>query len=107
MTETTDAHAGVSSDQPTPSDSTRPPDDRPLIRASELAEYSFCRRAWWLNTMKGVPSHNQAALARGIQIHHRHMGDVQTASYWRKAGFFLWGGGGLLLIIGAFYYFWP
>jgi hypothetical protein len=74
-------------------------EDLPLIRASELAQYSFCRRAWWLGTIKGIPSGNQAALTRGGQIHRSHAHQVQTALRWHHASFFLLSGGGLLLII--------
>jgi hypothetical protein len=71
----------------------------PLIRASELAQYNFCRRTWWLGTIKGIPSRNQTALTRGGQIHRSHAYQVQTALRWRHASFFLLSGGGFLLII--------
>jgi hypothetical protein len=74
-------------------------EDLPLIRASELAQYSFCRRAWWLGTVKGIPSGNQAALARGGQFHRSHTHQVHTALRWHHASFFLLSGGSLLLII--------
>ncbi len=79
--------------------STDRPDSLPLIRASELAQYSFCQRAWWLSTVKRIPSNNQAALTRGTQTHSDHADQVRAALRWRQASFFLFGGGGLLLII--------
>lgn len=76
----------------------------PLIRASELTQYSFCRRAWWLGTVKRVPANNQAARTRGIRSHRDHANQVQSASRWRQASIFLLGGGGVLLGVALFLY---
>jgi hypothetical protein len=70
----------------------------PLIRASELAQYDFCRRAWWLGTVKGLPAASQASRRRGRRKHERHGRQVRFAATWRRAGYFLVGLGGLLLI---------
>ncbi|MFZ2360644.1 MAG: hypothetical protein WA040_14995, partial [Anaerolineae bacterium] len=43
-----------------------------IIRASELGEYVYCARAWWLRRVQGVASHNVAALRSGQQAHDRH-----------------------------------
>lgn len=83
----------MSTSPPTPD----PADSLPLIRASELNQYSFCHRAWWLGTVRRVPANNQAVLAHGIQIHRLHSHQVQVALRWRQASFFLLAGGGLLL----------
>ena len=77
-----------------------PPDQLPLIRASELAQYSFCHRAWWLGTVKGLPSRGQAALARGTRQHQHHERQVYAAGHWRRWGLILLGSG-LLLLMGA------
>lgn len=71
----------------------------PLIRASELAQFSFCQRAWWLTVAKGHQPHHQASLNQGVLTHNRHYQHVQTAQRWRYASFFLLGGGGLLLVV--------
>jgi hypothetical protein len=76
----------------------------PLIRASELAQYSFCQRAWWLGTVKGIPSQNQASLTRGVAAHNRHHQQVRAALGWRYASFFLWGSGGIALIAATAWY---
>lgn len=43
-----------------------------LIRASEVAEYVYCHRAWWLRHVQGVDSANRQALDAGRKAHGRH-----------------------------------
>jgi hypothetical protein len=43
-----------------------------MIRASELGEHAYCARAWWLRLVRGTPSANTAALARGEVSHSAH-----------------------------------
>jgi len=44
----------------------------PIIRASEVTQYAYCARAWWLARVKGYRSANVAALQRGTERHHAH-----------------------------------
>lgn len=44
----------------------------PVIRASELGQYAFCARAWWLGRVKGYRSANVAAMQRGAARHRTH-----------------------------------
>ena len=46
--------------------------DNTIIRASELGEYVYCARAWWLRREQGVESHNVAALQSGRAAHDQH-----------------------------------
>jgi hypothetical protein len=41
------------------------------IRASEVASYLFCARAWWYHR-KGVESTNQTELSAGTELHRAH-----------------------------------
>ena len=44
----------------------------PVIRASEIAQYAFCARAWWLGRVRGFRSSNLAAMDRGSARHRVH-----------------------------------
>ncbi len=78
------------------------PNNLPLIRASELAQYSFCHRAWWLGSVKKLQSENQASLTRGRNVHTQHERRVKGASRWRQAGFLFISAGSLFFIIMLF-----
>jgi hypothetical protein len=41
------------------------------LRASEIASFIYCRRAWWYQR-QGIQSENQAGLAAGTKLHARH-----------------------------------
>jgi hypothetical protein len=44
----------------------------PILRASEIGQYAFCARAWWLGRVKGYRSVNVAAMRLGTIRHRRH-----------------------------------
>lgn len=78
----------------------------PLIQASELAQYSFCQRAWWLGTVKKLPSVNQSRLDRGTARHAQHGQQVRAALYWQRVGLFLLGSGGFVLMLALLWLWW-
>ena len=43
-----------------------------VIRASEIGEYVFCHRAWWLRHVGGYESANVREMAEGTATHARH-----------------------------------
>ncbi len=43
-----------------------------IIRASEIGEYLYCHRAWWLRHVRGLKSANVRELAAGAAAHARH-----------------------------------
>jgi CRISPR/Cas system-associated exonuclease Cas4 (RecB family) len=43
-----------------------------VIRASEIGQYTYCPRAWWLQNVVGVDSVNTAELQHGEEVHEHH-----------------------------------
>ena len=41
------------------------------IRASEIAAYKYCQRAWWYQ-VNGYASDNQLEMDDGIAVHEQH-----------------------------------
>ncbi len=60
-----------------------------IIRASEIGEYVFCRRAWWLRHVQGLASANVRELEAGAAIHAKHGWVVWLASALRTLAFLL------------------
>ena len=60
----------------------------PVIRASELGAYLYCRRAWWYRK-QGVESENQVELATGTEIHLQHGREVVATGLYRTIGLLL------------------
>ena len=44
----------------------------PVLRASEVGHYTYCHRAWWLHTVRGVPLANVRELEAGTAGHAAH-----------------------------------
>lgn len=75
--------------------------DNDVIRASELGEYVYCARAWWLRRVEGVASRNTAALSSGQQAHDRHGRTVAAAQTQRRLALLLAALAGLALLAAA------
>jgi CRISPR/Cas system-associated exonuclease Cas4 (RecB family) len=69
----------------------------PVIRASEIGNYLYCRRAWWYRK-KGYESANQAELAAGTELHHKHGRKALSALLLRTLGMILFLAAILLLV---------
>jgi hypothetical protein len=44
----------------------------PIIRASEVGEYVYCARAWWLRRVAGLEPAGRERRKRGTALHRRH-----------------------------------
>ncbi len=42
---------------------------RPVLRVSELADYVYCRRSWWLRRVRGLEPADRAPLEAGERAH--------------------------------------
>ncbi len=60
----------------------------PVIRASEIGTYLYCRRAWWYRK-QGVELENQTELAAGTELHRQHGRKVLAAGFLQILGYFL------------------
>lgn len=51
-----------------------------IIRASELGQYDYCAKAWWLGSVEGVPPSNVRELQAGTAAHETHGRQVNRAA---------------------------
>ncbi len=56
-----------------------------VIRASEIGEYVYCRRAWWLRAVQGHASANVREMAEGTAAHAGHGQQVAAVGGLRVA----------------------
>ncbi|MEI6181510.1 MAG: hypothetical protein WCP31_12195 [Chloroflexales bacterium] len=68
----------------------------PTIRASELGEYVYCARAWWLRRVAGLEPTGRERRAAGTARHTRHGRLVSFSSGALWAGVFVFAIGVLL-----------
>lgn len=61
------------------------PPQRRIIRASELGQYAYCARAWWLQRIAGIAPTNTQDLAAGTAAHQQHGRAVWLAGALRWA----------------------
>lgn len=60
-----------------------------IIRASEIGQYAYCARAWWLARVQGYRSANQAAMRRGTARHRAHGRSVVAFHRLRRFAYML------------------
>ena len=51
-----------------------------IVRASEIGEYVFCHRAWWLRAVQGYQSDNVREMEAGTHSHAQHGRAVSAAA---------------------------
>ncbi len=73
-----------------------------IIRASEIGQYDFCAKAWWLGSIEGVPPSNLRQLQAGTAAHVQHGRQVRRASQMQMAAFMLVGLGIVVLLLAVF-----
>jgi len=69
----------------------------PIIRASEIGSYLYCRRAWHYRKL-GIESENKAELAAGTELHSQHGRKVLASSLLRTFGLLLFFAAIVLLV---------
>jgi hypothetical protein len=74
-----------------------------IIRASEIGEYLYCRRAWWLRHVQGLESANGPVMAEGTEAHAGHGRLVGAAAALRALALLVFGAGLLVFLITLYF----
>jgi CRISPR/Cas system-associated exonuclease Cas4 (RecB family) len=69
----------------------------PTIRASDIGNYLYCRRAWWYRK-QGVESENRSEMVAGSELHRQHGRQVLAAGLTRVLATILFLTGVVLLV---------
>lgn len=64
-------------------------ESRRVITASEVGQYTYCARAWWLGQIQGLESINVREMAQGEQAHEVHGGLVAGYHRTRQLAYML------------------
>ena len=70
-----------------------------VIRASEIGQYDFCAKAWWLGSVEGVQPSNVRELQAGTAAHAEHGRQVRRAAQMQLAAIVLVGLGVIVLLL--------
>jgi hypothetical protein len=60
-----------------------------IIRASEVGQYAYCARAWWLGRALGYRSHNVEEMTAGAEEHDSHGRQVVGYHRWQRLAYLL------------------
>jgi hypothetical protein len=70
-----------------------------LIRASEVGDYVYCHRAWWLRVVEGRVPERSERLQTGTFRHRRHGAQVAASRILLIGGLLALGAALVLLLI--------
>ena len=73
------------------------PKDRSYVRASDIGQWSFCQRAWWLAQVRKAPHERPQKLDWGERVHAAHGRRTARAQWLQRSGLALLAGGLILL----------
>jgi CRISPR/Cas system-associated exonuclease Cas4 (RecB family) len=59
------------------------------IRASEIGEFVYCRKAWWFRRVKGKKPASIQRLEKGSRYHRQHGSQVRKGSWMRGLAYVL------------------
>jgi hypothetical protein len=60
-----------------------------VLRASEIGNYVYCARGWWLNRVLGYASAHREEMALGEEEHRGHGRDVVAFHRLRRLGYLM------------------
>ena len=73
-----------------------------VIRASEIGQYDFCAKAWWLGRIEGVQPSNVRELQAGSTAHAEHGRQVRRAAQLQLVAIGLVALGVIVLVLAVF-----
>jgi len=59
----------------------------PVLRASEIGNYLYCARSWWLGRVLGYPSAHREKMVQVEEEHRAHGRDVVAYHRLRRLGY--------------------
>jgi hypothetical protein len=59
------------------------------VTASQVGQYAYCARAWWLGVVEGHAPADLEPLDRGARSHERHGWRISIARLTRRVGVFI------------------
>lgn len=71
------------------------------VSASQVGQYAYCARAWWLSAVEKYEPVDYGALERGSRIHERHGWRVALARGAFRLAFLLMGAALVVLAVWA------
>lgn len=73
-----------------------------IIRASEIGQYDFCAKAWWLGSIEGIQTSNIRELQAGTAAHEQHGRQIRRATQMQVAALVLVALGVIVLLLAVF-----
>ena len=74
-------------------------DSSRVLTASEIGNYLYCNRSWWLDKIGGFQPANVEQLELGEVVHEAHGQTVQRASRMNRTAVALIAGAALLMVV--------
>jgi hypothetical protein len=71
------------------------------VTASQIGQYAYCARAWWLGAIEGHVPADLEALDRGRRVHEHHGWRVSVARLIRRAGLLVLGAAAISALVWA------
>jgi hypothetical protein len=71
------------------------------VTASQVGQYAYCARAWWLGVVEKHPPAGIKELKRGRRVHERHGWRISIARLARRVAFLALGAAALSALVWA------
>jgi hypothetical protein len=75
-----------------------------LLRASEIGNYAYCARSWWLSRVRGLPSAHLERMMVGEEKHRSHGRAVVASNRLERLAYLLLLVGGMLALAAGWWW---